>query len=80
MLYNVFIVTLKNKHSLRLIRREAEATPKTMSFMHLHLGVEGPLPDGTDVRFPLAVLPYLFSLALVSHLYQREIVSVLDER
>ncbi|CAM9406576.1 unnamed protein product [Ascophyllum nodosum] len=32
-------------------RREAEATPKTMSFMHLHLGVEGPLPDGTDPHY-----------------------------
>lgn len=31
-------------------RQEAEATPKTMSFMHLHLGIEGALPPGTDVR------------------------------
>ena len=34
----------------RRFRREAEDTPKTMSFMHLHLGVEGPLPAGIDVR------------------------------
>ncbi|CAN0373766.1 unnamed protein product [Discosporangium mesarthrocarpum] len=31
-------------------RAECEETPRTMSFMHLHLGVEGPLPEGTDVR------------------------------
>lgn len=30
-------------------RQEAEDTPKTMSFMHLHLGLEGALPPGTDV-------------------------------
>nr|ATQ36024.1 prolycopene isomerase-like2 [Petalonia fascia] len=32
-------------------RQEAEDTPKTMSFMHLHLGIEGPLPPGTDPHY-----------------------------
>ncbi|CAN0333499.1 unnamed protein product, partial [Hapterophycus canaliculatus] len=31
--------------------QEAEDTPKTMSFMHLHLGIEGPLPPGTDPHY-----------------------------
>eukprot|EP00903_Cladosiphon_okamuranus_P006653 g6496.t1 len=32
-------------------RQEAENTPKTMSFMHLHLGLEGDLPAGTDPHY-----------------------------
>ncbi|CAN0051245.1 unnamed protein product, partial [Ectocarpus sp. 12 AP-2014] len=32
-------------------RYEAEGTPKTMSFMHLHLGIEGDLPPGTDPHY-----------------------------
>lgn len=46
-------------------REEAEDTPKTMSFMHLHLGLEGALPDGTDVS-GLATLQYLFGVLLDS--------------
>lgn len=36
--------------AVREKRQEAEDTPKTMSFMHLHLGIEGALPAATDVR------------------------------
>ncbi|CAM9806742.1 unnamed protein product [Pylaiella littoralis] len=32
-------------------RQEAVDTPKTMSFMHLHLGIEGSLPPGTDPHY-----------------------------
>ncbi|CAM9422293.1 unnamed protein product [Choristocarpus tenellus] len=32
-------------------REECDSTPVTMSFMHLHLGIEGPLPVGTDPHY-----------------------------
>lgn len=49
-------------------RQEAEDTPKTMSFMHLHLGLEGALPAGTDVsKLATPQQSSLLALTSLSH-------------
>lgn len=53
-------------------RQEAEDTPKTMSFMHLHLGLEGALPNGTDVSSRLATLATIVNFSagqLLEYIY-----------